>query len=68
MSDKIGFAKEKMEKEKCCYDNAAFVLTEKNFWTSSEVCLNDQMTNFFALLTDLMYYFFSKCKDRKVLN
>lgn len=57
MSDKIGFAKEKMEKEKCCYDNAAFVLTEKNFWTSSEVCLNDQMTNFFCLVNGLNVLF-----------
>lgn len=27
----------KMDKEKCCYDNSAFVLTEKNIWMQNEV-------------------------------
>lgn len=26
-----------MDKEKCCYDNSAFVLTEKNIWMQNEV-------------------------------
>lgn len=27
----------RMDKEKCCYDNSAFVLTEKNVWMGNEV-------------------------------
>ncbi|XP_075978584.1 solute carrier family 2 member nebulosa isoform X2 [Anticarsia gemmatalis] len=29
-------ASAKMEKEKCCYDNSAFTLTEKNVWMGNE--------------------------------